>query len=147
VAWGDDDPDLARRVEPETREQLTATWLRAHDALERAAQGDASGLDVWFVGPALDHAEARYTGNHDAGVAASHPVAHRLQVRFYSLDGQVAVITSDTTYERTTSGESGERIATLERIEAIVVLADGNWRIHHLERLSGASPTGSPGDI
>lgn len=143
VTWDDDDADLARRMEPTTREQLTATWLRAHDALERAAEGDRTGLEVWFVGPALDRAEARYGPDRSGdSVAASRPVAHRLRVRFYSLDGQVAVLTSDTTYERPAPGGTGERVATVERVEAIVVLADGNWRIRSLERPATGAPPG-----
>lgn len=142
VIWDDDDADLARRMEPTTREQLTATWLRAHDALERAAEGDRTGLDVWFVGPALARAQARYGPDRSGdSVDASHPVAHRLRVRFYSLDGQVVVLTSDTTYERPAPG-TGARVATVERVEAIAVLADGNWRIRNLERPATGAPRG-----
>ena len=56
VTWSNDAPDLARIVEPTTRDEVAAAWLRANDALMRAAAGDLGGLDVWFTGPALDAA-------------------------------------------------------------------------------------------
>lgn len=134
IAWTDDADDLVRRMEPSTREQLGIAWLRADDALARAATGDTSGLDVWFVDAALANAELRFGADlpNESTVRTAPSIAHRLTVDFYSLDGQVVVLSVDTIRERPT-GPSSE---VIERLEAVLVLSDGNWRIRHLERLT-----------
>ena len=126
LTWLDDADDLVRVVEPATREQLTATWLRGNDALVRAADGDPTGLDVWFTDAALDAATSRFGGAH--ATATGHAVAHELRVDFYSLDGQIVVLTAQSEVRRGTDEH-------VERFESILVLADGNWRIRNLERV------------
>ena len=124
VSWQPDAEGLVRRVEPTTREQLTATWLRGLDAVARSVAGDASGLDVWFVDAALDQAAARAELASYTPTGAERWTSHELRVDFYSLDGQVAVISATS--------------VGLIRVEheVILVLADGNWRIRHLERVA-----------
>jgi hypothetical protein len=136
IAWLPDAEDLVRGMEPGTRDQLGVTWLRADDALTRAALGETSGLDVWFVDAALNNAEARFAAESRNGVAVntSPSIAHQLRVDFYSLDGQVVVLTVDTIRERPEGTTSTAE--TIEQLEAILVLSDGNWRVRHLERLT-----------
>lgn len=121
LTWLPDADTLVRVVEPATREQLTSTWLRSNDALVRAADGDLTGLDVWFTDAALDQARARFVDGEQVSIEAV--TSHELRVDFYSLDGQVVVLTAN---------RSG---ATDDSTRAIVVLADGNWRIRNLERV------------
>jgi hypothetical protein len=126
LSWQPDADGLVRVVEPATREQLASTWLRAHDALARAAVGDPSGIEIWFTDAARDQAIARFD---DALEVAVDPVdAHVLRVEFYSLDGQVVVVTADESIRR--AGATVE-----ETFRAIIVLSDGNWRIRNIERV------------
>lgn len=127
VVWEPDAANLVRLVEPSTREAVAVMWLRADDALERAAGGETSGLDVWFVDGALGAAQGRFADDA-AAVEVAPAIGHRLRVDFYSLDGQVIVLSADTIRLRPES--------TVERLEALLVLSDGNWRIRHLERLT-----------
>jgi hypothetical protein len=137
VEWVDDAPDLAREFEPATRDAVTAAWLRANDALMRAADGDVGGLDVWFTGPALTESHRRFarddTGRLATGASmTSSPVAmaHELGIEFYSLDGQIIVLRTTTTFL--------EEAVNDVRAEVILVLADGNWRVRNIERLDAA---------
>lgn len=136
IAWLPDADDLVRAMEPSTRDQIGVTWLRADDALDRAALGDLSGLDVWFVDAALDNASKRFGGRERDDIAVSTPpsIAHQLRVDFYSLDGQVLVISVDTIRERPDGAAS--TVEVIEQLEAVLVLSDGNWRVRHLERLT-----------
>lgn len=129
LTWLPDRDGLARSVEPATREQLGATWRRANDALGRAAAGDTTGLEIWFTGAALDTARRRFDTAADVSIDVA--MSHELQVDFYSLDGQVVVMDVDSTVRRA-PGPDGR---SDERVEAILVLADGNWRIRNLERV------------
>lgn len=124
VSWLPDAEGLVRRIEPTTREQLTATWLRGLDAVARSIDGDATGLDVWFVDAALDQASARAELSSSTSTVAERWTSHEMHVDFYSLDGQIAVISA------TSVG-----LVSVEH-EVILVLADGNWRIRHLERVT-----------
>jgi hypothetical protein len=143
LAWLPDADDLVRVVEPNTRAQLGAMWLRADDALSRAASGDLIGLDVWFVDAALSNAMSRFDSDVDTEYEVSAPLAlgHRLRVDFYSLDGQIVVLDIETIRPRPIDGRVEDGDAPTERFEAVVVLSDGNWRVRHVERLTAVDVT------
>lgn len=144
VTWSNDAPDLARIVEPTTRDEVAAAWLRANDALMRAAAGDLGGLDVWFTGPALDGARTRFDRSTDGApasrataVRSTIATAHDLRVEFYSLDGQIIVLR--TASDVPDAGvDGGTPASTTVRSEVILVLSDGNWRVRNVERLADA---------
>jgi hypothetical protein len=144
VTWSDDAADLVRIVEPTTRDEVAAAWLRANDALMRAAEGDLGGLDVWFTGPALDGARERFDPSGDGAsasrattVRSSIAIAHDLRVEFYSLDGQIVVLRSASDVPvAEAEGEGDTPSWSTVRSEVILVLSDGNWRIRNIERLT-----------
>ncbi|MFT6765082.1 MAG: hypothetical protein ACJAXA_003763 [Candidatus Aldehydirespiratoraceae bacterium] len=140
VAWLPDADDLVRVVEPTTRARLGAVWLRADDALSRAASGDLIGLDVWFVDAALSNAMSRFESDLDTRhkVSAPSAVGHRIRIDFYSLDGQIVVLDIETIRPRPIDGRVEYGDAPTERFEAVLVLSDGNWRVRHVERLTAA---------
>ena len=142
VTWSDDAADLVRIVEPTTRDEVAAAWLRANDALMRAAEGDLAGLDVWFTGPALDGARARFDRSSDGAsaspataVRSSSATAHDLRVEFYSLDGQIVVLRTASDVP-IAEAEGGVPSSSTVRSEVILVLSDGNWRIRNIERVT-----------
>lgn len=131
VVWQPDADDLPRAVEPRTRVDLEAAWVRAFAHLETAgaASMDQSGLETWFEGPALSSVLAQLQGGDTPrGLVAS---GHELTVHFYSEDGQIVSLSSQTRVERTVAGSL---FSSVDTYEAVVVLSDGNWRIRHLER-------------
>ena len=144
LTWSDDAPDLARIVEPTTRDEVAAAFLRANDALMRAAAGDLGGLDVWFTGPALDAARQRFDRSTDGAstsrataVRSTIATAHDLRVEFYSLDGQIMVLRSASDVPDA-DPNGGTPASTTTRSEVILVLSDGNWRVRNVERLADA---------
>ena len=141
VRWADDAAGLARAVEPTTREQVAAAWLRANDALVRAAEGDLVGLDVWFTGPASIDAHERF--DRDAAgasitgastVTSEVASAHELKVEFYSLDGQIMVLRANSTIVDPMRSSLDVNSTHDVRAEVIFVLSDGNWRVRNIER-------------
>ncbi len=140
LVWSPDADGLVREVETTTREQLGSMWLRADDALARAAEGDTGGLEVWFVDAALGAAVDRFVSGGvvdvpHASIEVAPAIAHRLRVEFYSLDGQVVVLAVDTIRVRPV-GTADQTAEVVEELEVVAVLSDGNWRIRHLERLT-----------
>ena len=143
LVWATDADDLVREVERTTREQLGSMWLRSDDALARAAEGETSGLEVWFVDAALDATLGRFGSapdDPDSDIesttrSVAPALRHRLRVDFYSLDGQVVVLSVETIRVRPTDA-AGKTVEVVERTEAMAVLSDGNWRLRHLERLT-----------
>jgi len=128
VTWTPDAADLARSVEPQTRIELESAWVEAFAALEAGATG-RSALDTMFQGRALDTIRAQLATRG----ATAGPVAHdhRLTVHFYSEDGQIVALSSQTRIEHPIPGGT---LRSTDSFDAVLVLADGNWRILQIER-------------
>lgn len=130
VHWQPHAADLPRDVEPSTEEAIEGTWVRAFGDLELHAQGHADvALETWFIGRALRSAE-QFVPSAD-GATRSVALSHEITVDFYSADGQVLSLTSQTLVERTSRNESE---SVTETFQALLILSDGNWRIEQLVR-------------
>lgn len=129
TAWDDDPPGLVRTLDPTTRDELATAWLRADQAVALAAEGDRSGLGVWYTGPALEQVDRRFARDGSSMTSTADEVStleasgHRLRVDFVSADAQIVAMWIET---ETISGET-------RAVETIMVLSDGSWRIRHLE--------------
>lgn len=135
VVW-QPDPELARVIDPTTRENITASWLRAWEQMSIVAQtGDASGVDAYFAGPARVGVLAQVELWNGRSV---EQLGHDLELRFISIDGQVVEVRSHASrLERTDQVEGGTLVQqTTESYDAVLILEDGNWRINHLVRRS-----------
>jgi len=122
ITWTAGEP-LLRQLEPQTIEAIEFAWVRSLDGVERAAaDGDTTGVDVWFAGPAKSQVlETVATG----AVVSVDWSAHDLQPHFYSIDGQIFVAHID---RATVDGD-------VDRVRAVFILRDGNWRVEHLTRV------------
>ena len=127
ITWTDGEP-LLRTLEPQTLEAIEFAWVRSIEAVERAgAEGDTSGVDVWFAGPAKTQVlEILATG---AIAPTTEWTAHDFEPNFYSIDGQIFVAHID----RATANEGADTV------RAVFILRDGNWRVEHLTRVAAAS--------
>lgn len=138
VTWRPDANRATRPMEPLTRELVTASWLRAWEQLRIVAEtGDTSGVAVSFSNTALTDVLA---GVGDHGGQTLQQQSHDLELTFYSDDGQVIGLTAHAT-ELTHSVDHGGGDGRMERrsvegYDAVLVLEDGSWRIHHLVRRS-----------
>ena len=129
IEWFEGDA-LLRDVEPQTVEGIEFAWTRALAAVGNASNGDATGIDVWFSGPASDQMhELLATGTVvDGGSWASH----KITPNFYSIDGQILMVDIDRAGPLnfgTVNGEIGN-----DTVRVVFVLRDGNWRVEHLVR-------------
>ena len=145
IVWLEDPDDLPREMEPLTRIAVTSSWIRAWEQLEIVARtGDTSGVEVYFANSAREGVLER--AGQWSGRSVSQ-VGHDLQLSFYSEDGQVIGLSSvDSHLVRTDRVDDVEFTReTRESYDAVLVLDDGNWRIHHWVRrsLEGGSWTAS----
>ena len=124
IDWTAGEP-LLRTLEPQTIEAVEFAWVRSLEAVERAGlEGDASGVDVWFAGPAKTQVlEILATG---AVAPAPEWAAHDFRPHFYSIDGQIFVAHID----RATADDK------TDTVRAVFILRDGNWRVEHLTRVA-----------
>lgn len=136
IQWlPDEAPETYREMEPLTRVDLAASWIRAWEQLRIASEaGDISGVDTYFANSAriavLAHAN-EWDGR------TVQQLGHNLQLTFYSEDGQIVGLRSTESHLRrshTLPDGSVLTRETSESYEAILVLDDGNWRIHHWVR-------------
>jgi len=145
IVWLEDPDDLPREMEPLTRIAVTSSWIRAWEQMEIVARtGDTSGVEVYFANSAREGVLER--AGQWSGRSVSQ-IGHDLQLSFYSEDGQVIGLSSvDSHLVRTDTVDDVEFTReTQERYDAVLVLDDGNWRIHHWVRrsLEGGSWTAS----
>lgn len=134
--WLPDPDGLPRAMEPLTRDDITATWIRAWEQLEIVSRtGDTAGVEVYFANSAQESV-LRNAPLWD-GRSVSQ-LGHTLELTFYSEDGQVIGLQSkESRLLRSESTEAGSFIRnTREGYEAVLVLEDGSWRIHHWVRRS-----------
>ncbi len=126
ITWTEGEP-LLRTLEPQTIEAIEFAWVRSIEAVERAgAEGDTSGVDVWFAGPAKTQVlEILATG---AVAPAPDWATHDFEPHFYSIDGQIFVAHID----RATADNQ------TDSVRAVFILRDGNWRVEHLTRVAAA---------
>ncbi len=140
VVWAPDPGDLPRQMEPLTREAVASSWLRAWEQLRIVAEtGDTSGVEVYFSDPA----RSSILEASDWHGRSLRQLGHDLALTFYSDDGQVIGLSSTATRLLRTERNGDERWQqeSTEQYEVVMVLEDGNWRIHHLVRRSvDASP-------
>lgn len=137
VEWQPDSPDLKRAMEPLTRDDVTSTWIRAWEQMSIVAQtGDTTGLEVYFSDSAL---EGLLGSTGDTSERPVRQLGHELRVDFYSQDGQVIGLSAeqvDLVRSVEVQGALGW-MQTEESYDAVLLLEDGNWRIHHWVRRSG----------
>lgn len=134
VVWAEDPAGLPREMEPLTRVDVTNSWLRAWEQLRIVAEtGETVGVEVYFSNSARSSVLAAASSWDGRSVRQE---GHDLQLTFYSEDGQVIGLTSLAS-RLVRSEKVDDREWTQESIEsyeALLVLEDGNWRIHHLVR-------------
>ncbi len=139
LTWLPDAPDLPRPMEPLTRNDVAAAWLRAWAQLAVVeTTGDTGGLEVYFSNSALEGVLASHS---EPGTNQTRQIGHELKLTFYSEDGQVVGLTSTNSRvlrgRQITGSDGAVRTAYFdgsEQYEAVLLLEDGNWRVQHWVR-------------
>ncbi len=144
VVWLPDNEQSPRPLEPLTRTDVAATWLRAWAQIAIVAEtGETEGIDIYFSNSAREAILASVEGWQDLPV---HQIGHELYLSFYSEDGQVIGLTATKANLLRTEivGDQKEYFNAQESYEAVLILEDGNWRVQHWVRRSatGRWPSG-----
>lgn len=131
LRWAPDAEDLPRPIEPVTREDLGASWLRAFEQLAIVSRtGITDGVAEYWSGPALLAVQSA-----DWSTMTTQQLGHELKVTFNSADGQVVGLQSESMIRRRYIGPEGVRAwEGTEWIQAVLVLRDGNWRVENFQR-------------
>lgn len=137
VVWRPD-PTLPREMEPATRVALTEAWTSAFGRVDQAlVTASTHDLVTSFSGNALQQVT---TGVEAAdGLRRQVPVAHDLEVVFYSADGSIVELV-DHGLELVRVLAHDETIVVEEHDEtwaAVLLLRDGRWRVEQLVRRAG----------
>lgn len=136
VTWLPDEP-LDRAMEPTTRRSIESTWVRSWSRLDIARQtGVTDGLETWFQGALLDQVEHAVATRPASSLSQRE---HQLRVRFYSLDGSIVGLSAVSDLERTVG--TGEPFRSIDTFDVVLLLSDGNWRLHSVVRAATAAPT------
>lgn len=161
LVWLADRPasDQQREMEPNTREQLTAAYLRAWTQWNIALEvGQPVGLNSYFAGPAL----AGVTNNVTTTVAAGwnlhqSNLHHELELHFYADDGTLVAFTDQNLqlvqhFRRATADAATENtgedtvedtfvVESSHRYAVVMLRQDDNWRIYQWRREGNAAAT------
>lgn len=137
VTWLPDDEAVLEPISPLMRLDVTSSWIRAWSQMAVAAEtGTTSGMEVYFSDAAL---EGVLAGAQESSGRPVYQLSHELQATFVSADKQVLGLSAtNSRFVRAEPFDDERRrfFETNESYEAVVVLEDGNWRIHHWVRRS-----------
>jgi hypothetical protein len=146
MLWRESRGDIGRQIEPFTRSQIEASYLRAwlqwnFSYLKR----EPYGLKTYFAGPALAAAGDAVRQATAQGLRVDQiDTAHELELQFYSADGAIAAFTDhDALVAQLIRDPSGAVVyagETRADYDVVMLLEDGNWRIRHWVRRTASSP-------
>ncbi len=145
IEWQPDDPDTGREIEPFTRTQLEAAYLRAWLQWNISyLRNEPYGLETYFVGPALASVTAAVTDAAQSGLrVAQVDTSHTLKLHFYSADGSIASFTDTRALvAQSIRDAAGNELFTAETAAAydvVMFLEEGNWRVRHWVRRDAAA--------
>ncbi len=146
VEWRADPPGLPKELAPLDREAITETWLRAwtqflilsdgSGPVGSSVDGDPTDGIIEYFGGAAEN--AMLASSTDWLELPIHQIGHDLQLNFYSDDGSVVSVSSEASRFLRGQPVAGgiEWYDTVETYDAVFVLREGNWRVHHWVRRS-----------
>ncbi|MGB5760432.1 MAG: hypothetical protein WBM50_26190 [Acidimicrobiales bacterium] len=135
--WLPDTPRDGRQMEPATRRTITDAYARALSALDRSGRGDVDAPLREYLGGSALGAALEAAGDERTIESSTFHLRQQLTLEFYSDDGAVVAVSAPgVEIVRVV----GDRAATPSRVvwsdEAwrfVMILEDGNWRLHQLE--------------
>lgn len=145
LTWLPDDPDPGRQLEPFTRTEIEAAYLRAWLQLNLSyLREEPYGLQTYFAGPALEAVGAAVDQVAAQGwKLAQADTTHTLKLHFYSADGSIISFTdTQTIVGQVIRDQGGAEIFAGETVAAydvVMFLEDGNWRVRHWVRTADQS--------
>lgn len=148
LIWLDDYPTGAegRLIAPFTREEIAGAYLNAWAQWGIAYElQQPYGLKTYFTRPALDAVSSAITATVAAGwrIRQSN-LHHTLQLAFYADDGAMVAFTDHEAHLvqqiLPADGRVGHINESTSVYDVVMLLEDGNWRIHDLVRRGNGPP-------
>jgi hypothetical protein len=143
LVWLPDHANAAegRSLDPFTRQQIADAYLRAWAQLAISYElGRPYGLQSYFSGPALDLVTTTLTDTVAAGWTVRRSnIGHELELFFLSDGGTVVALTDQNNrlVQQLRHAQSGvdEVVESSDRLQLLMLLEDGNWRIRFWRRI------------
>ena len=148
--WRADDAAIGRTIEPATRAQIEAGYIRAWLQWSLSyTKGQPYGLKTYFEGPALDAVSSAVADAAAQGLAVEQTdTAHQLQLHFYSANGAIASFTDHSALVaqviRDRSGTIVYAGETRADYDVVMFLQDGDWHVRHWVRRAAADAPPAP---
>jgi len=114
--------DLARPMDPTTRDAIAEAYILGLDILDGHVQLPPDQYAVHLTGAALRAAQTR------SSAQAPLQRTHTMRITFHSADGQVVELEDSAL---SALAASGRLITRTERAIAVLVLVDGVWHLRH----------------
>lgn len=137
VTWLPDDDDTGRTIDPFTRSQLEATYMRSWLQWNLSyVKGQPYGMKTYFTGPALVAASAAVNNTTAKGLKIDQTdLVHHLKLHFYSADGSIVSFTDyDVIVAQAIRDSSGAVVfagETRADYDVVMMLDNGNWQVRH----------------
>ncbi len=130
LAWLPDDENSGRELEPFTRAQIEAAYIRAWLQLTFSYQkGEPFGLGTYFTGAALGAVEAATESGLEMEQIATR---HSLELHLYSADGSIVAFTDHAaTVAQILPAGYSEEVGTYD---VVMFLEEGQWKVRHWQR-------------
>ena len=146
LKWLPDDADTGRAMEPFTRTQIEAAYLRAWLQWNLSyIKGAPYGLKTYFSGPALVAVSANVSDAAKQGLQILQiNSAHNLRLHFYSADGSVVAFTDEGAHVseliRDRKGNLVSFTDSNAQYDVVMLLEDGNWHVRQWVRTKTNTP-------
>lgn len=134
MPWLPDPPRDGRPMEPGTRQSITEAYASAWSALDRASRGDPGApIDEYLSGPAQQAAHQAMEDARRQPLSISQ-LQQALELTFYSDDGSVVAFNvPEAEIVRIVGiGDTAVVVPTVEFLQVVMLLEDGNWRVQQL---------------
>jgi hypothetical protein len=130
IAWLPASANSGRELEPFTRTQIEAAYIRAWLQLTFSYQkGEPFGLGTYFTGPALQAVEAATLSDLQLEQIATR---HLLELTLYSADGNIIAFTDHAaTVAQILPNSYSEEIGAYD---VVMFLEEGQWKVRHWQR-------------
>ena len=144
LSWRADDAATGRAIEPVTRTQIEASYIRAWLQWGLSyTKGQPYGLKTYFEGPALEAVSNAVNDAAAQGLTIEQTdTAHNLQLHFYSANGAIVSFTDhDALVAQVIRDSSGAIVyagETRANYDVVMFLQDGDWHVRHWVRRAAA---------
>lgn len=137
LEWLPDGANSGRELEPFTRAQVEAAYIRAWLQLTFSYQkGEPFGLGTYFSGAALQAVEAATTSDLSLEQIATR---HQLALNLYSADGSLVAFTDHVaTVAQILPNSYSEEVGMYD---VVMFLEDDHWKVRHWQRTALVAET------